>query len=350
MSWHKTSDGFYSHPKVKQLPLRHRAAAAGLWILAASWCSGNEVEKAVGPGHIPKFMLGDLSGTVRLAEHLVKVGLWEVDGDGDGWWFHDWLDYREDPAKKAAKAAKHAQSQARHMAKKASTGTVEPRRSDRRASTPQASSDPDSRPPADIESADRSVTPPRPVPNNVRDEDGTEGSQRTVLRSAPAVPPEPPQSGPKPSLSDAAHRLRAAEITASPWAFTATLPNGAVRIQREPLDSMDDAHVEITVCIQFDHQTEADAGRIAETLERRFKPVGDRERRTHHCRAAADPCGSGWSDNYDVGMYSAWITTNDARVAEVDAEMRAIVEAVVDDEHQQSVIVSDPEDEFGAEE
>jgi hypothetical protein len=365
MSWHRTNDSFWCDPKVLKIPRRHRNAAAGLWIRTCSWCSTFEdvVNKPQEAGHLPSHVLAEIDGTKNIAAILVDVGLWELDPAGDGWRIHDWKDYRQDREKVIKKLADGAARQARYAARKTAEN-IGRRSVDGRSTVIHAANDlrPTGRgttSPAQTETPDASVMRPRPDPTRRGGEGTTKGALRPASAVAPAGPPAattdadrdpkapPILGGPKASPSVDAQAMWAAQLEASPWEFTANLPTGPVRIVRE-VNPLDDGHAEITVCIEFDYAAQADAGRITETLGSKFKAVGDRERRAHHCRLAVDQCDSWYSsEEIDPGEHRASVTVADARVAEVDAEMRAIVEAVVDDEQQQSAIISDPEDEFG---
>lgn len=203
--WHKTDDNFHKHPKVMDLPLTDRGRAVGLWILSASWCAG--VEKQDTGGHVPQHMLKSFTGTPRLADLLVQVGLWENDQDGNGWWFHDWWDYREDPVKTAKRRAQKAKNQAVYMDRQKSRPATEkhhasnaqPLRDDRATITRASHNSPtmngNSRPPAENVSADRSVTYPRPDPTRPKGGEGSrtdgEGEQQTASAGAPDGPLSP---------------------------------------------------------------------------------------------------------------------------------------------------------------
>lgn len=95
MSWFRIDDQFYDHPKVKAIPRRDRGPAVGLWTLAGTWASKHPTD-----GHVPAAVVADL-GTPRLADVLVKCGLWEY--AEDGYQFHDWLDHQPSAAQIAAR-------------------------------------------------------------------------------------------------------------------------------------------------------------------------------------------------------------------------------------------------------
>src|SRR5690606_23232276 len=52
-----------------------------------SWSAAHTTD-----GHIPRHVLPLLGGRPRDAAELVRVGLWET--DGDGWRFHQWLEFQ----------------------------------------------------------------------------------------------------------------------------------------------------------------------------------------------------------------------------------------------------------------
>lgn len=87
MPWFKVDDGFSHHGKVLRLPRKDRAACIGMWCLAGSWSA-----KTLTDGRIDADLLPEFGGTRRLADQLVKVGLWSI--DGDGYRFHDWDKYQ----------------------------------------------------------------------------------------------------------------------------------------------------------------------------------------------------------------------------------------------------------------
>jgi hypothetical protein len=86
MAWVRLDDGFMRHPKAQAAGLQGRA----LFISGLCWCAANLTD-----GRIPKAMIPLLAFEAGVkpaaAAALVKVGLW--DEDGDGYAVHDWLDY-----------------------------------------------------------------------------------------------------------------------------------------------------------------------------------------------------------------------------------------------------------------
>lgn len=83
MPWFKVDDTLYGHPKWLAAP----PAARALWVAAGSWCGAQAND-----GHVPRHALVMFGARPRDAADLVRAGLW--DEDGDGWRFHDWLDYQ----------------------------------------------------------------------------------------------------------------------------------------------------------------------------------------------------------------------------------------------------------------
>lgn len=95
MAWFKVDDQLYSHPKWLAVSPRAR----GLWITAGSWCSAQLTD-----GHIPSSALPMLGGQAKDARELVESGLWVE--NGNGWFFHDWLDMQ--PSKEKVEAEREA--------------------------------------------------------------------------------------------------------------------------------------------------------------------------------------------------------------------------------------------------
>jgi hypothetical protein len=91
MAFAPVSDRFHEHPKVLELiAKRKNFDGLGLWILALSYTTGQLLDGVV-PSWFPKKVAGRRGK--RLAEALVKVGLWDV--SGDGWVFHDFLEWQK---------------------------------------------------------------------------------------------------------------------------------------------------------------------------------------------------------------------------------------------------------------
>lgn len=85
MSWVKLDDSFAEHPKI--LALTDREAMVHIRALCYA---GRRREP-----HIPAAALRLLNATPKIAGELVRVGLWDV--NGDGWVIHDWEAYQARP-------------------------------------------------------------------------------------------------------------------------------------------------------------------------------------------------------------------------------------------------------------
>jgi hypothetical protein len=83
MSWFKVDDGFLTHPKVYGI----KSGPLALWLRAGCWCAGELTD-----GCIPARALRGLDAKPAHVKELVDRGLW--DPAGDGFQFHDWLDYQ----------------------------------------------------------------------------------------------------------------------------------------------------------------------------------------------------------------------------------------------------------------
>lgn len=87
MPWARIDDGLYDHPKLNDLG-RYRLPCMGLYLLALSWSN-----RYLTDGHIPVEQVKRLGGTPKLAEMLVRAGLW--DQLAKGYRIHDFLDYND---------------------------------------------------------------------------------------------------------------------------------------------------------------------------------------------------------------------------------------------------------------
>jgi hypothetical protein len=101
--WFKVNDQLSFEKKVIAIPRKQRCAAMGLWVLAGSWCS-----RELNGGHLPEYMVDELSGDQKMVAALLKVNLWER--ADDGYQFHDWDDWN--PSKADAALLKAARSDA----------------------------------------------------------------------------------------------------------------------------------------------------------------------------------------------------------------------------------------------
>lgn len=94
MTWFKSDDSFWRHPKIRKLG-KDRLPAVGLWQLAGTWCADN-IAMNTADGFIPDEQVEQWDPKHRYAKRLVAVGLWyrtEVDGE-HGYLFHDWAEYQ----------------------------------------------------------------------------------------------------------------------------------------------------------------------------------------------------------------------------------------------------------------
>lgn len=109
MGWARMDDGFDDHPKVLALlDEEHGLAAIGLWTLVWTYAHRTTRKRGKTPGLIPASLPRRYAGPAgrELAALLVKVGLWDV--LGDGWQIHDFGDYlpTEETSAKRAEAGR----------------------------------------------------------------------------------------------------------------------------------------------------------------------------------------------------------------------------------------------------
>lgn len=123
MAWFKADDKLHDTKKTRRAlrsgDKRRDASAMGLWVLAGTWCAGNETD-----GFVPTDELDRWDDDAEvLAERLVDAGLWhpaEVDGE-PGYQFHDWSDYQptraqlEDKREQARERMRRARGQVGHV-------------------------------------------------------------------------------------------------------------------------------------------------------------------------------------------------------------------------------------------
>lgn len=88
MPWFKVDDGFTTSDKVTAIPRKDRLLAIGLWTYA-----GNYSARVLNDGLVPAHMLDDIDAPQEMVEHLIRVGLWDRDEQGQIW-FHDWCEYQ----------------------------------------------------------------------------------------------------------------------------------------------------------------------------------------------------------------------------------------------------------------
>lgn len=114
MSWFKTDDLFYGHPKVRRAGLE----AIGLWSVAGSHAAAYKLE-----GFAPGWFVESWPNGVELAERLVKARLWEAgERDGEeGWFFHDWDDHQPSADQIERQREKSRERQRRFQERKSHT-------------------------------------------------------------------------------------------------------------------------------------------------------------------------------------------------------------------------------------
>jgi hypothetical protein len=101
MSWLKLDDGFADHPKVLELS----DAAFRLHVRAMCWCARQETD-----GVLSKAALASLGSKQKIADELVKAGLWKKRDSGHE--VHDFLKYNPSRAQREAeRAATRARAQ-----------------------------------------------------------------------------------------------------------------------------------------------------------------------------------------------------------------------------------------------
>ncbi len=114
MTWFKVDDRFHSHPKVLALRAgKYEETAIALWVKAGAWCMSNLTD-----GAVPSYAVETLvrRNGAKAAAELVRVGLWEV--DGDGFRFRAWDEYQPSKSEVEAKRKKSADKVAGWRAKK----------------------------------------------------------------------------------------------------------------------------------------------------------------------------------------------------------------------------------------
>jgi hypothetical protein len=92
-------------------------AARWLWLSAICWSKEQCTEGRVPEGALT-IIGNDLHQPRRLAASLVRAGLWERAGDGDGWLVHDFLDWQESMDEIDERRARNAERMRRVRAAK----------------------------------------------------------------------------------------------------------------------------------------------------------------------------------------------------------------------------------------
>lgn len=97
MTWARLDDSFAEHPKVGRLSdAAFRAHVTAICYSARLLTDGFVPDAAVRA--YPR----------KAVEELRKIGLWEREPDGSGWWLHDYLDYNPTRERVLAKRASDA--------------------------------------------------------------------------------------------------------------------------------------------------------------------------------------------------------------------------------------------------
>lgn len=149
MPWFKVDDGWWSHPKILQLP----DAAQALWVRAGSWSM-----KHLTDGVIPGYALSVLRARPAAVRALVEVGLWLP--LGDGYEFHDWAKYQ--PTREQVEGDRKAAAERQQKARDA-------RRESRRDSARS--------------SGERSASPSHPIPSRPKTDHGDTPESLTELNA-----------------------------------------------------------------------------------------------------------------------------------------------------------------------
>ncbi|PXY27415.1 hypothetical protein [Prauserella muralis] len=186
MTWFKSDDSFWRHPKVRKLG-KDRLPAVGLWELAGTWCADN-VAVNVADGFVPDEQVETWDPRHRYAKRLVAVGLWEraeVEGE-QGYVFHDWPDYNPTRATVEADREAWRQRKAEQRAKRAMSLGVSQR--DTKGDT-QRDSQTESRDSPTV--SHNPPVPSRPDPSRTSGGHLGEGPSPTERAGTPPAPSNP---------------------------------------------------------------------------------------------------------------------------------------------------------------
>lgn len=111
MSWGRLDDSFFDHPKVVGL----RLELIGLWAKGLGYCGRHLTDGAIRRALLPQLTGFPLSRATRLADELVKAGLWEP--AGADYLVHDYLDWN--PSRREVLAERERRSRAGQTAARA---------------------------------------------------------------------------------------------------------------------------------------------------------------------------------------------------------------------------------------
>lgn len=89
MVWFQVDDGFYSHPKVLEIPRDVRPLAIGVWTLAGTWCSQKLTD-----GKISQSMALEIGCSQDGIEALLRVKLWRR-LKGNRYEFVNWPEFQQ---------------------------------------------------------------------------------------------------------------------------------------------------------------------------------------------------------------------------------------------------------------
>jgi len=161
MPWGRVDDSAYTHPKFLGLD----PAAVGLWAMALSYCNDHLTDGCVPRAQLSRLIAASQSKALRLANALVRAGLWEDRGI-DGFQVHDYLEWNDSAEQIRGKRAATAEARSR-------AGRIGGRRS---------------------AEARRSKRASKPEANHEANASGVLEAKRSPLHSTPLIPPIVPPS------------------------------------------------------------------------------------------------------------------------------------------------------------
>lgn len=117
MTWFKVDDSLHSHPKIEALRHGpHYGDALALWTLAGSWCAQHLTD-----GFLPKTLAKTFGFRSKVAQELVRVGLWSE--EKDGYRFHQWAERQPARSQVEQRRAESRERVDRYRAKKRAENT-----------------------------------------------------------------------------------------------------------------------------------------------------------------------------------------------------------------------------------
>lgn len=91
LPWVRLDANIASHDKtLAAMGQRGGKSAMAVYCFGLAWSGGHSTD-----GHIPRAALPMLHGTPADALILERVGLWDADPDGNGWWIHNYAQRQE---------------------------------------------------------------------------------------------------------------------------------------------------------------------------------------------------------------------------------------------------------------